>query len=414
MFKQFLILIFNFFDNLVYAILYYLFYKFSGAHNKPTSDSKYDPKIQHQNNIFYRLLRSYENRKLKFRLIKHTQSVSQSSTEENKLITTPLPSMTLTSDNKVNRELFLSNTNNKRQPIVIKGLARDSFACKTWSSSFFLDNYGDTKLLTLKRGDKFKTDNAYTSFTQKLDCDYVSLKENIENMLIKTTDTTNSVYINNVMEIFDKHPELVKHLELNNILKIDDSINEETWLKVQLFMGGPGTGSSLHCAVGGNFFFNIYGKKKWILIDPKYTMYLQSTPAEKFGFVISGYDIENVEQFGILNKLIPKYEVILEPGDVLFVPPWYWHYVHNETDFTIGCAVRDHTVYKQGFQNNPLFMLLSPYFNLKLSPLFLKTVEFIKGRNFLLRESAKSDKQIMKHLTGKLVDSTDSQDPIEK
>ena len=325
----------------------------------------------------------------------------------NKLITTALPSMIITSDNEKNKEVFRLMTNNKRQPIVIKGLAKECFACKTWSSSFFLENYGETKLLTLKRGNKFKTANAYTSFTQKLDCEYISLKENIENMLIKTDNTTNSVYINNVMEIFDKHPELIKHLELNNISKIDDSINEETWLKAQLFLGGPGTGSSLHCAIGGNFFFNIHGKKKWILIDPKYSMFMKSTPAEKFGFVISGHDIENLEQFGILNEVIPKYEVILEPGDVLFVPPWYWHHVKNVSNFTIGIAIRDHTAYKQSFQNNPLFMRLSPYLNLKLHPLFLKTVEFFKGRNFLLKESAKSDKQIMKHLTGKLMDSNE-------
>ena len=31
--------------TLMYSLLYYLAYKFSGAHQKPTSDSKYDPKL---------------------------------------------------------------------------------------------------------------------------------------------------------------------------------------------------------------------------------------------------------------------------------------------------------------------------------------------------------------------------------
>lgn len=395
MIKKIYTIIINFIDNLIYFILYYLFYKFSGAHNKPTSDSCYDPTLEHQNNIFYRLLRSYEKKKLNsFKKNKEISNIND------KLITHKLPNLVLTYDNEENKKMFLLKTNNKRSPIVIKGLIANCEACQKWSPDFFENKYGDTKLLTLKKGDKFKT-NAYTSFTQKMACDYMSLKDSIKNMINNNNDLT---YINNVTEIFSKHPELIKDLGLNNISKIDTSINEESWLKVNLFMGGPRTGSSLHCAVAGNFFFNVYGKKKWILISPYYSKYLQSTPAENFEFVISGYNIEDMDQFGTLNQLIPKYEIILEPGDVLYVPPWYWHYVHNETDFTIGCAIRDHTVYTQSILNNPIFMLQSPYIY-RLNPIILGMLKFLKGRNFLLQKSMDSDKYIMKNLTGEFIES---------
>lgn len=206
-------------------------------------------------------------------------------------------------------------------------------------------------------------------------------------------------YINNVTEIFQQYPQLINELGLDAIKRIDDSINQESWLKVNMFMGGPETGSSLHCAVGGNFFFNVHGKKRWILIDPKYTRFLRSTPSENFSFVISGLDLQNPEHSSIINDYIPKYEVVLEAGDTLFIPPWWWHYVHNETPFTIGCAVRDHTVYWQSVYNNPMFMFMSPYIY-KLNPMLLKCVEFIKGRDYLLETSMKSDKYIMKDLAG--------------
>jgi len=160
-------------------------------------------------------------------------------------------------------------------------------------------------------------------------------------------------------------------------------------------MGGPGTGSSLHCAVGGNFFFNVHGKKRWVLIEPKYSRHLCSMPSKNFEFVISGRDIENPDD--ILNK-IPKYEVTLEPGDVLYVAPWWWHYVKNLTPFTIGCAVRDHSAYRQSFQNNPMYMLMSHY-PLWLNPWVLKAAEFFKGRDYLLRRSVSSEHHIVNNLT---------------
>ena len=139
------------------------------------------------------------------------------------------------------------------------------------------------------------------------------------------------------------------------------------------------------------------------MIDPRYSRYLKSTPSESFGFVISGYDLEDMEQTQEINGVIPMREVILEPGDCLFVPPWFWHYVKNEDEFTIGVAVRDHTVYRQCWRNNWMFMLLSPYWY-KLNPWFIGFLTWLLGRDFLIRRSMQSDQHIMHHLAG---------DPVE-
>jgi len=203
------------------------------------------------------------------------------------------------------------------------------------------------------------------------------------------------LYVNNVTQIFHDYPNLVDELNLDTLKTAEPKISPKTWLKINLFMGGPGTGSSLHCAVGGNFFFNVHGRKKWVLIHPKYSKFLKSTPSKDFEFVISGYDMEN--QSEILKK-IPKYEVILEPGDVLYVASWWWHYVKNMTDFTIGCSVRDHSAYWQSFKNNPMFMLMSPY-PIRINPLILKLAKLIKGREYLLESSMKSDQDIVHNLT---------------
>ena len=377
---------FAFLRSIYYFIVYYLFYKFSGAHHKPTSDSKYDPAVNHQKNFFHTLLRNYENSR--FDLYRNLFPMTGGTTSLN-----TLRIIEINKDN-VNRHLFWELTKGKTTPLVIRGLVRDSKAVREWGPEYFRNNYGDTKLIVVDRGQHKLS--AYTSFNQQLDSHYMSIRDSIDNM----RTTNGKFYINNVTDIFLQHPELIDDLNLDQLHVVDDAIDGRTLLKANMFMGGPGSGSSLHCAVGGNFFCNVHGKKKWVLMHPKYTPFLKSTPAKAFGFVISGYDLEDPNSIVSWNNHIPKYEVILEPGDVLFVPPWWWHYVHNETDFTIACAIRDHTVYWQSLSNNPMFMLMSPYIY-KLHPWFLGLAQLIKGRDFLLRKSLESDKYIIGSLTGK-------------
>jgi len=374
--------------HIIYFCLYFMVYRFSGAHEKPTADSAYDPAMKHQNNIFTRMLRYYES------IIFDNYSAGINP-ETKKLLRMDLPIMTVGPNNTINKAMFMQLTNNKRRPVVLKKFFADSTACTKWSSDFFAQTYGETKLLTIAKNDNFKG-SAYTPFNQKLDCQYIKLSDSIRNMVNATDKAT---YINNVTEIFSLHPELIDDLDLDRLESIDTSINSKSWLKVNLFMGGPRTGSSLHCAAGGNFFFNVAGQKKWVLVDPSYSNCMHATPEKAFSFVISGHDIETLEEFGTHNAVIPKYEVILEPGDMLYIPPWWWHYVHNETDFTIGCAIRDHTVYWQSFLNNPTYFLMSPY-AYSMNPIILKIVELWAGRDYMVNTSMQSDKYIVESLTG--------------
>ena len=361
-------------STLRYWLAYYLTHKFSGAHEKPTSDSSYDPKMVHANHRLTKWLRKLEES-------------TYSELEFNQPTNLPLPSIDAS---QLNTEIFSFLSQNKTRPVVIKGLIKDTVAVKTWGPKHFQEKYGNTKLLTLRKPDD-KEGGAYTSFNDSLDFKNISLKDSIEGML----GEKETLYVNNVTQIFHDHPNLVDELELDRLQKVEPKISPETWLKINLFMGGPETGSSLHCAVGGNLFFNVTGRKKWVLIHPKYSKFLKSTPSQDFEFVISGYDVENPSE--ILKK-IPKYEVILEPGDVLYVASWWWHFVKNMTDFTIGCAVRDHSAYWQSFKNNPMYMWMSPY-PINLNPLLLKLAKLIKGRDYLLNRSMRSDQDIVHNLT---------------
>lgn len=359
--------------KLWHIVLYQLFYHLSGAHTKPTSDSKFNPTLEHVSNYWYIKLRKLEQ------YIWSRTTISQK--EFNKI---PIIQITQLTPN-----LFNKLSKNRTHPVVIKGLLCDTKAVKQWDKKYFRQ-FGDTKILALVTNSAgFK---GYKSFTQSIDSEVVTLHKFLDTV----DDPKKTMYINNVTSIFMDNPTLVDDMALTRLKLTGSKLNKNTWKKINLFMGKKSTGSSLHCAGGGNFFFNIHGNKKWILIDPKYYMFLESTPAKDLSFVISGRDIEDSND-KVLAAL-PKYEIILEPGDVIYNPPWWWHYVRNESDFTIGCAVRDHYTYWQSFYNNWMFMSMSSL-TYRMHPLVLKIAEMYYGNDYIISKSMVSDKDIIGHLS---------------
>jgi len=59
-----------------------------------------------------------------------------------------------------------------------------------------------------------------------------------------------------------------------------------------------------------------------------------------------------------LYSYVPIVEILLKPGDVLVVPPWWWHAITNMTPATIAVAVRWNSM-KGGAvtEPNPLYRL---------------------------------------------------------
>lgn len=359
--------------KLWHVVLYQLFYYLSGAHNKPTSDSKFDSTIEHQTNKWHLKLRNLEN---------YIWSKTY-------ILRKEFNNIPIIQADQLTPELFNELSENRTRPIVIKGLLRNTKAVKQWNKDYFRQ-YGDTKVFTFI-GD-LNDPMIYKSFTQSVDCEKITLHQFLDNV----ENPQKKMYINNVTSIFMDNPTLVDDMSLDIIKRTGSQLNKNTWKMINFFMGEKGTGSSLHCAAGGNFFFNIHGKKKWILIDPKYYMFLKSTPAKDLSFVISGRDMEDPHD-NVLTAL-PKHEIILEPGDVLYNAPWWWHYVKNESDFTIGCAVRDHFTYWQSFYNNWMFMCMSSL-TYRMNPWILKMVEKYHGKDYIINNSMKADTNITKHLS---------------
>jgi hypothetical protein len=255
--------------------------------------------------------------------------------------TTILPSI---NSNQI--ELIQKYTNNYRTPLVIKGLIKDFPCVKKWNIDYLRQNCGQylVKGFTKTNGKEMLNDQFNN----------VKVLENIKfSNACDMIENGEQIYINNFHSIFIDCEILQKDLDLNKLNEITPIDYVDT---SQLFFGPKGTGTTLHCAMKSNIFYNVKGKKKWTFIDPEYSPYLSAVLSNNGIFVVSKLNyFKNKE----ILRNIPKYEYVLEEGDVLFNPSWWWHCVENISEYTIGVANRSNLGFSIFDNNNHIFTINS-------------------------------------------------------
>jgi hypothetical protein len=142
--------------------------------------------------------------------------------------------------------------------------------------------------------------------------------------------------------LLEKFPELLDDFDHDFFRRMSGNNYGRTY---QLFMGGSDTFTPLHNAMTGFFFVNVCGVKRWELISNQYLAVLNPS-ADGFGYNHSRAkaDMSNVDEFPGL-ECIDRTQVVMQPGDVLFLPSWRWHSVKNDSP-TIG--IRCGFIYPRG------------------------------------------------------------------
>jgi len=225
------------------------------------------------------------------------------------------------------REKFIELTKNFTWPAVVRGGAADTEAVKRWKHyDFWLQGYGTEEVLCKSKGNKVEG-------KPEVFCQVPQLIESIEKETREGSPS--NLYINGASSIFVRRPELIKMVESPVVANMTPVVNQ-TCAAYQLFMGSHHVGSSLHTAIGTNVFRMVVGRKRWWFIPPSETKFIFAIQTEN-GF---SAHTKTVWQSDPWFKKMERYEVTLEPGDLLLNTPWFWHAVENKDQFTIGVASR--------------------------------------------------------------------------
>jgi len=216
----------------------------------------------------------------------------------------------------------------KGRPIVIRGGAAASEACRTWDVEFFRSRYGDVPVQILDPG-----------------------KEEFSGPLREVLDsqgTDRRLYVLGTINLLRDHKELIDQMGVLSYRKHMTRL-PISYVGSQLFLGvHHKSGSGWHCATGSNLFFMVRGKKRWTFASAEYTWFFhplvnqtcQTLLSPMYLLLDRQYDLDYIRKYFPLFEFCPRQEVTLEPGDVLFNPAWNWHDVENLTEESIAVSSR--------------------------------------------------------------------------
>jgi len=143
------------------------------------------------------------------------------------------------------------------------------------------------------------------------------------------------------------------------------TLSDQNQFGLYLWMSGAGVRPPIHIDSDHNFYVhvsgsctNFFNSKKFILYPPlqwkNLYMYPRLHPMWHKAQVL--FDAPDLERFPNYKNVI-SYEALLEPGDVLYVPPYWWHHVESIT----------RCVSLASWSQGPIRSLMRPIYERKLS-----------------------------------------------
>ncbi|MFO0790089.1 MAG: cupin-like domain-containing protein [Pirellulales bacterium] len=127
-----------------------------------------------------------------------------------------------------------------------------------------------------------------------------------------------------VFKIFRAFPQLKED--------VDFSILNQHKLKntVAGWIGPAGTVTGYHVDWGDNVLAQICGRKEVRLVAPSDSKYMYTSKRFDQGTTSSEIDVDNfdAQRFPLFAKA-KQYRVVIHPGEMLFIPRGWWHYVRS-------------------------------------------------------------------------------------
>ena len=228
-------------------------------------------------------------------------------------------------------ELFRTEYLAKGRPVVIRGAAARWRAAE-WTPEYFKHTFPGIKLMyETWAGDESTNDPL--EFVRKQARSTETVQSFVE-MMEATERASRKLYCAE-WRVFEAIPQLRSDIEslepyMGFLRALPSFVIRRLQLEPLLWMGPAGVISTLHFDRAHNFFIQLHGRKKWILVAPEHSddVYYPCADFPLSQLHMSPVDAENPDlvRFPRYRYANPV-EIVLEPGDALFIPAGHWHYV---------------------------------------------------------------------------------------
>ncbi|MGB7444046.1 MAG: cupin-like domain-containing protein [Coleofasciculaceae cyanobacterium] len=216
---------------------------------------------------------------------------------------------------KLSRQEFLENYYATNTPVIITEMMDDWQAMTLWSADYLKSNYGQAEVEIQVNRNSDPEYEINSNHHKKI----VQLRDYVD--LILRSRGTNDYYM--VANNGNLEREELKGL-LNEIKPLPEFLDKfNTRGRVFFWFGPAGTITPLHHDPLNLIMAHVSGHKRWRLISPNQTPLVYNHVG-----VFSQVDLENPDYDKYpLFKNVKVLEVVLEPGEMIFVPVGWWHQV---------------------------------------------------------------------------------------
>lgn len=208
------------------------------------------------------------------------------------------------------------------EPVVIRQTSELADVVKRWNLPFLSSVLGDKEVIVSESRDGVHRLNTKTG---KINSTEMPFKKYIER-LESQDENGNKLYLQQ-MPIKALCPEL-----LADFIFVSNYLKDKKDIIMNIWIGPKNAISPLHFDYENNFLIQLHGKKKIRLYSPSQTKYLYPRPSFlKFNH-ISKINMEEPcpKEFPKFYNAVPQ-DVILNPGDILYIPPFWWHKAYGLT-----------------------------------------------------------------------------------
>lgn len=231
-----------------------------------------------------------------------------------------------------------------QQPVILTGTGLTEPANK-WTLDYLVENVGgDKKTVFSSKTDKFmyfndkRADEEFIPPTKQLEMTFPEFARKFrswkpgDERLYYQQMLTDSVSVNLMNDFKNFHWSWLDHQQ-----------KEFGWGDLTsnlLLIGMPGNITPVHYDEQQNFFAQVHGYKRVLLFHPKYFRCLYPYPYHHPCDRQSQVDFEHpdFDRFPLL-KHAKGMEAVVEPGDVLYIPMYWWHYIESTLDSELTTSI---------------------------------------------------------------------------
>lgn len=228
-------------------------------------------------------------------------------------------------------------------PVLIKGGAKAWPAMEVFNLEFFEKNYGHIEVPINEEPNVVYEDNGKpVPLSNFYKMKYHTVKDLIDS--VRVNGNLSAKAIEDIMHI-ENNRLIEEYCDIDHIerlsgyaFKKDKGIRKKypigKVISQQLFIQPERSHTLWHVEPGDNYFVQVTGRKRWRFVHPWFTPDMYPVVKDHSTYHASRVDGREsndvITRRGMpLYQYVPKFYAIVEAGDLLFMPNYWWHTVTN-------------------------------------------------------------------------------------